>query len=89
VIAGVITGLLGGFRLQPGPGDMQPAPFWTLDMFGVPVVGGIQNHAAAVGIALLAFAVVGLVVAVALTAFIRRRTAAPGSVANLLPPRTI
>ena len=87
VLAGVLVGLLGGFRLRPEPGDIQPDPSWTLDVFGVPVVGGIQNHAPAIGFALLAFAVVGAVIAVSLTIFIRRRTSGAGSGANFLPPQ--
>jgi len=88
VIAGAITGLLGGFILRPEPGDMQSAPAWTLDVFGVPVVGGIQNHAVAIGLALLAFAAVGAVVALSLTTFIRRRTsgASSGSLSSPHPP---
>jgi len=46
---------------------------WTLDLFGLPTLTGLNSQAGALAWALAAFTVVGIIVAVLLTMFVRQR----------------
>jgi len=70
--------MMGGvrFREDLGPdssGDPAAQKLWMLDLFGVLTITGIQSQAGGFACALLAFTVVGLIVAVVLTVLVRRR----------------
>ena len=54
-------------------GDPAAQKLWTLDLFGLPTLTGLHSQAGAFAWALLAFTVVGIIVAVLLTMFVRRR----------------
>jgi len=75
-IAGATVAMMGGVRFQldpASPGDPAAEKIWTLDLFGLPTITGIHSHGGAFAGALLAFTVVGVIVAVMLTVFVRRR----------------
>jgi len=83
-IVGAMAAVMGGVRLRsehvgPVSSDL-PAPqeFWTLDLFGLPTIHGIANYYGGFAWALLAFTVVGVVLAIMVTAFVRRRLYGPG-----------
>jgi len=77
-IVGVTVAMMGGVRFRE---DLAPASssdsavqkLWTLDLFGLPTITGIHSQAGGFACALLAFTVVGLIVAVVLTVLVRRR----------------
>jgi hypothetical protein len=80
-IVGAIAAMMGGvrFHLDPdSPGDPAAQKLWTLDLFGLPTITGIHSHAGGFACALLAFTVVGVMVAVVLTVLVRRRLYGPG-----------
>jgi len=77
-LVGVTVAMMGGvrFREDLGPdssGDPAAQKLWMLDLFGVLTITGIQSQAGGFACALLAFTVVGLIVAVVLTVLVRRR----------------
>jgi hypothetical protein len=77
-IAGATAAMMGGVRFRSehlGPAPQEP---WTLDLFGLPTLSGIHSHAGGFACALLAFTVVGIVLAVMVTASVRRRLYGPG-----------
>jgi len=76
-IVGATVAMIGGVRLRSehlGPsGDPAAQKVWALDLFGLPTLTGLHSQAGAFAWALLAFTVVGIIVAVLLTMLVRRR----------------
>lgn len=72
-IVGATAAMMGGVRFRPEHLGPAPHELWTLDLFGLPAISGIHSHAGGFAYALLAFTMVGIVLAVLATAFARRR----------------
>jgi uncharacterized membrane protein YeaQ/YmgE (transglycosylase-associated protein family) len=77
-IVGATVAMMGGVRFREdlglaSSGDPAAQKLWTLDLFGLPTITGIHSQAGGFAYALLAFTVVGVIVAVVLTVLVRRR----------------
>jgi len=76
-IVGATVAMIGGVRLRSEhldpSGDLASQKVWTLDLFGLPTLTGLNSQAGALAWALAAFTVVGIIVAVLLTMFVRQR----------------